>query len=48
MNKKVYESIRKSFEMSELEKTFLRELGWYYHNLYAPDIPFIKKWIQEN
>lgn len=37
MNKKSYESIRKSFSMTDLERTFLSMLGWYYHNLYAPD-----------
>lgn len=36
MNKKTYESIRKSFSMTDLERAFLSMLGWYYHNLYAP------------
>lgn len=37
MNKKSYESIKMSFSMTDLERTFLCRLGWYYHDLYAPD-----------
>jgi hypothetical protein len=47
MNTERVKEIRKSFEMNEREKSVLRHIGWYYHNLYSDNLDQAFKSIQD-